>query len=261
MIDKVIQDELRAQYNPDGSSIRNIQLVSLEVLKEIDRICLKNDIKYILSSGTLLGAVRHRGFIPWDDDVDIEMLKEDYDKFLSVLDNDLSEDFVVHSYANDPYFIHPFIKIREKKCEVFGTHPISRKYNKRGCFVDVFPIQEISHISFIISRFLFRKLLWSPLRKYNLGLNYITCVRRVLIETIFPILTKLTSRSKKSYHHIMGSTFKKTRKLEYFTHIKRIKFENEYFNAPEDSHGYLTDLYGNYMELPQAKQGHNLNIK
>lgn len=129
MIPKVLQDELRTQYNPDGSHLRNIQLVSLDILKEIDRICQKCDIKYILSSGTLLGAVRHGGFIPWDDDVDIEMLKEEFDKFLSVLPEELSKDYVLHSYANDPYFIHSFIKIREKKIDVPGVHPLSRKFD------------------------------------------------------------------------------------------------------------------------------------
>ena len=89
MIDEKIQAQLREKYNPDGSAIRDAQLHMLNILKCVDGICRKHNIPYWLSSGTLLGAVRHQGFIPWDNDIDIEMPVEDYKRFLQTYSSNL----------------------------------------------------------------------------------------------------------------------------------------------------------------------------
>ena len=83
------QDDLRARFNPDGSLLRRQQLRMLDILLEVDKICKKHDIRYWLSSGTLIGAMRHDGFIPWDDDLDIEMLRSDYVRLMKVLPSEL----------------------------------------------------------------------------------------------------------------------------------------------------------------------------
>ena len=85
MITDTLQYELRERYNPNGSTLRRQQLRMFEMLQYIDTVCKNHGIRYWLCSGTLLGAVRHGGFIPWDDDVDIEMLREDYRKFVKVM--------------------------------------------------------------------------------------------------------------------------------------------------------------------------------
>ncbi|WP_431605313.1 LicD family protein, partial [Duncaniella dubosii] len=85
MIDPLLQQELRSRFNPDGSPLRRHQLLMLDMLKKINRICVENNIKYWLSSGTCIGALRHGGFIPWDDDVDLEMLEEDFKKLRRVM--------------------------------------------------------------------------------------------------------------------------------------------------------------------------------
>lgn len=82
MIDPKLQAELRAKFNPDGSKLRNYQLYLLQMLKDFDTICNELGVKYWLSSGTLIGAARHGGFIPWDDDIDVEMTKDDYGPLL-----------------------------------------------------------------------------------------------------------------------------------------------------------------------------------
>ena len=96
-------------FNPEGSTLRKHQMKMVEILCVIDKICKKHKINYWLSSGTLLGAVRHHGFIPWDDDLDIEMLAEDYKRFLSVIQSELPNDLVLQSYKTDPNYVAPYV--------------------------------------------------------------------------------------------------------------------------------------------------------
>ena len=113
MISPELQLKLRERFNPEGSMLRRQQQRMLDILLYVDKVCRENDIRYWLSSGTLLGAVRHGGFIPWDDDLDIEMLKEDYEKFMRVfVDND---DYVLQTRHNDKYYLLPFAKLRLQK--------------------------------------------------------------------------------------------------------------------------------------------------
>ena len=113
MIDKKLQAELRAKFNPDGSDLRKLQLRMLDMLKYIDKICRENNITYWLSSGTCLGAVRHEGFIPWDDDIDIEMLEKDYHKFSTIMTSTSISQYIFQTHNNDPAYIYTFGKIRD----------------------------------------------------------------------------------------------------------------------------------------------------
>ena len=94
--------------------LQSLQKVEIEILDEIDRICRMNNINYCLVGGTLLGAVRHGGFIPWDDDVDVAMPRNDYERFMDVCKSELSDDFYLHSIKTDKTYWYPFIKIRKK---------------------------------------------------------------------------------------------------------------------------------------------------
>ena len=100
------------------SKLREIQLVQLQILTEFDRICKKNDINYQLFAGTLLGAVRHKGFIPWDDDVDVCMLRSEYDRFLEIAQQELDPDYFVQNTYTDPEYYNIFTRIRKN-----GTVP------------------------------------------------------------------------------------------------------------------------------------------
>ena len=95
-------EELRKRFNPDGSMLRRQQMRMLEILIEVDRICKKHGIPYWLSSGTLIGAVRHNGFIPWDDDLDIEMMRKDYLRLLQVLPGELPDWLALQNDETDP---------------------------------------------------------------------------------------------------------------------------------------------------------------
>ena len=110
MIDKNFQSELRIKFNPDGSELRTYQLELLKMLIDFDEICRSLNIKYWLSSGTLLGAVRHGGFIPWDDDVDVDMTRDDYKKLVKSFKE--TDKYALQTSQNDPYYFWPYAKLR-----------------------------------------------------------------------------------------------------------------------------------------------------
>ena len=125
----------------NNKKLRKVQMVEVEILDEIDRICKKNNIKYFLVGGTLLGAVRHGGFIPWDDDIDLGMLREDYEKFIDICINsdELDKKYFMHSDETDSDYWLPFIKIR-KNNTTFDEKVIKNCDTHKGIYVDIFPM-------------------------------------------------------------------------------------------------------------------------
>lgn len=140
MITDTLQNELRERYNPDGSILRKQQLRMLEMLQYIDFVCKKHNIRYWLCSGTLLGAVRHGGFIPWDDDVDIEMLREDYKRLIKVLHEEPSSHYAVQTYQSDSDYTLPFGKLRDLHSHVIERGVAKCKYD--GCWIDLFYLEK-----------------------------------------------------------------------------------------------------------------------
>ena len=101
MIDIIMSKELKYKYNPEGSILRKQQMVMLHILENVAKICDDNNIDYWLSSGTLLGAYRHGGFIPWDDDLDIMILRKDLKRFREVMIKSLPADMVLQDHSTD----------------------------------------------------------------------------------------------------------------------------------------------------------------
>ena len=98
------------RFNPEGSVLRLHQMKMLRILEFVDRVCRKHGIRYWLSSGTLLGAARHGGFIPWDDDLDIEMLYRDYKRLMEVLPFELPSNLVLQTMHTDSNYVAPYAK-------------------------------------------------------------------------------------------------------------------------------------------------------
>lgn len=256
MIDIKIQEELRNKYNPDGSLLRAQQMRMLEILSYIDNICKNNNITYWLSSGTLLGAVRHEGFIPWDDDLDIEMLEDDFNKFKEVM---LKEEgkFKLQIHETDPSYLAPYAKVRDLSSYLKEENSNDLYYKYHGIYVDVFCLEPnnsiiltklsgtIQYILFTFNRIPYQNIR-KPLVRFTYGLAY---------KCIFPILKVLSSiRNKEQLRHIHGSAFWDIRNKSDLYPIRKLKFENKYFPCPNNSHNVLTKIYGDYMQLPNDNQ-------
>lgn len=121
----------------ERSLLRRVQMTQLEILQEVDRVCRENDIHWFLCCGTLLGAVRHQGFIPWDDDVDIGMLREDYETFCRLAPEKLNARFCVQSWYTEPAYPLPFAKVRMRN--TLCVEAKSAVFRENGFYIDVFP--------------------------------------------------------------------------------------------------------------------------
>lgn len=253
------KEELRQQYNPDGSLLRAEQLRMLDMLKCIDGICKKHNIQYWLSSGTLLGAVRHGGFIPWDDDLDIEMQREDYRKFLKIIETELPESYVVQSHKTDKKYVYHFIKIRDLKSMIVECDIIAQQYKYKGVFIDIFPLEKSSYYLSRIAGSLFYRLCIYPM-KLTPMLFYVSCFFRViLMNIIFPFFRVLSMwNTDDIVRHSFGATFYAERNLHDIFPLSKIKFEDSYFNAPCNSDVYLKKIYGDYMKIPSHIPSHNM---
>lgn len=130
----------------DPNILRKAQLIMLDMLIEFDAICKKHQLHYWLDSGTLLGAVRHQGFIPWDDDIDLSMSIEDYNKFLKIAQRELSSEIFFQTSETDKNFKFDYIKLRSNKASIVEFHEKDKQINyHQGVFVDVFPMLTIEN--------------------------------------------------------------------------------------------------------------------
>lgn len=252
MIDEKIQQELRAEYNPDGSILRRGQLRMLEILKCVDAICRKHNIPYWLSSGTLLGAVRHGGFIPWDDDLDIEMLREDYLKLLPILRKELPENFVLQDEILEKgFYPYLFVKVRDKNSlinENFDWH-----LKNEGLFIDIFPLEKSYYPLFILSHKLycfFCARFFSNRIIYNIN-------RKLLDKIVFRLFRFLSSfQNTDVVRHTFGMGFLRHRNKTDIFPLVELQFEGHSFYVPNNYDAYLKKMFGNYMRLPDKKVYH-----
>lgn len=252
----------------DNNTLDKLHAVEIEILDEIVRICDKYNLSYFLAGGTLLGAIRHNGFIPWDDDLDITMPRKDYDIFLSVCEKELNSKYLLdYDKTNSKNWL-TFAKIR-KKNTLFLENAAKEQDNFKGIYVDIFtednvinPNSFIEKIRLIIIKTLADTLFW----KSKVG-NDKSKYRRFYLVKIFSILSfkqihslynKLVTKYKNKdteYFVAYNGVYTKReylKKSEFLPFIKW-KFGNKEYNIPKGYDYYLTKLYGNYMKLPPKK--------
>jgi len=250
-----------------SQDLRKMQMIILEMLIEFDRICRKHDIKYSIDGGTFLGAVRHKGFIPWDPDADIVIMRDEYNRFFELCKTELdSERFLLQDYRTDPYYRWGYARILRKNTEYIraGHEHIGAK---NGIFIDIFTMDSVPD-SFIfrrvhcISCFCIRKILWSKAgrkvhpsflkRKWYGLLSLIPRDFMFKIRDMVAACCNKNSISELVRHmcspHPKGHIYGFPRKL--FDDLVEYEFEGHKFFAFKDYDWYLKSIYGDYMTPP-----------
>lgn len=252
--------------------LRKLQLTQVEMLDEIVRICDAHSLNYFLIGGTLLGAARHQGFIPWDDDLDIVMPREDYIKFIKLCATELNDLYYLHSIEMDPEYWVSFIKIRKKNTifEPLQDTKIDTPY--KGVYIDIFPLDnataERSLLQTIqakvvkgLTSFQYRRRNATMITVTPLGIRILWPILSLFsIKTINTWINNIMSINKNeesSYFVNIGSFIdyrKQTMKKEWYFPPKQLMFEGKKYNVPNEWHKVLERLYGNYMELPPEEK-------
>jgi lipopolysaccharide cholinephosphotransferase len=250
-------------------TLRKLQLVELEILEQIDAICTKYNISYFLDSGTALGAIRHGGFIPWDDDVDIGMLRDDYERFIRVAEKELAPQYCIQTRETEPNFGKYSAKVR-KRGTVFPEKG-SEKLAERGIFVDIYPFDYTDNSIRKANRHI------NNARKILLLLRFIQTderrtlfVKRVmhrLASLILPekilenyYLKYCTKYSKTPTSNLTCFSYRMARDNNFIFAFKemvpsrRIQFEGKNFLIMNNSDYYLSIMYHDYMTLPPQEK-------
>lgn len=268
MIDYKLQAELRAKYNPEGSQLRKSQHRMVELLAFLDKICKKHGLTYWLDSGTLLGAVRHGGFIPWDDDTDVCMPRKDALKLIEIMGNEIWDDHIIlQSRNNEKNFPHStWFVLKDTKSEYVSSNEIINRFKYRGLQVDIFMVKEgITPWIFKWSRRLHMLLIqWPITGHHHLGMFRWMAKYNVLLEQylINPIFRMFMRRDKKMAYGL-GTTFYNPHPYDSIYPLSIINFEGYGFNAPKDTDNYLTAIYGDWRKIPDHNHiaVHSTDIK
>lgn len=261
--------------------LERVKRIEMEIMREIDRICRENDIGYFLVGGSLLGAIRHKGFIPWDDDIDIGMLREDYEKFRKLCPKLLASHLSYQSYTDEPTSHYIFDKVRLKDT-YFSTKFSNRFRNiENGLFVDILVYDRTANSNFMQKvhintiRF-FRRLInirW--VGKARRGIHYTASkiFLPVMKKVPFPVYHKFFERAlrmfnfKKNSKYLIDGVGQNLEKgafpAEWFEELIDVQYEDMVFKAPKAYDDYLRHWYGpNYMQLlplSSRNSGHALS--
>ena len=265
----------------ENITLRKVQRVQLEIAKEIDRVCEQNDIRYFLIGGSLLGAVRHKGFIPWDDDLDIGMLRNDYEKFLKMAPEMLDDRYRLIEWKSDFNYPHPMGKVIKK-----GTVYRESKRNdlgEQGIWVDVFPydIADTQKSTFRIRVFKLKVLRGLIRAKCDYrtwysdkGIILAKYIKNIpfRIGAIFvskdALIKKYDQLSQTRHVEANNEVFENGTEnyldwcfpASFFENLIQMDFENYKFYAPQKYHEYLTRAYGDYMILPPVEERENRHL-
>lgn len=245
-----------------------IKKISLEIMKDIHRVCKENNIKYTLIGGSLIGAIRHKGIIPWDDDIDLAMKREEYEKFIRIYSKNHNNQYEILTNVKNKDYYYLFAKVIDKRTLVDEQTVLDIK--DLGVFVDIFPIDNISSKKM---KHTLRKIKW-----YTKALAYrITKKRR---NNIKEYIKKIVFRKdfQKYLNKIQEISLKENNKIcenagvlvcgtgkkdifpsEIFNEYIEVPFEDANFMIIKEYEIFLKHRFGDYMKLPpiEEQQSHH----
>lgn len=257
-----------------NKDLRKAQLLMLKILKEVHKICEENNIKYFLSDGTLIGAIRHQGFIPWDDDLDIGMLREDYEKFCKIAPQILSENFILQNFQTDKGYGLQFGKVILKN--TVWIEKVAKNTNRQwsGIYIDIFPYDNITEnkkMQKLINRlYIFiQGLILIKFKYINISnyesmakkLKYVlkkiylcTISKKLLIYIRDSICKRYLNKSNTLVTKYGGNFYKNQNPYNFYKDLTLQTFEDTSFYIPKNYDKILKNLYGNYMEIPPIEK-------
>lgn len=252
--------DLKEKYNPEGSTLRKAQLRMLEMLKYIDKICKTENIDYQLNAGNVLGAVRHGGFIPWDDDVDIIVPYKDYKRLCKYLEEHPHPQFKLQNHKSDSHFYNFWNVFRDLKSEYIQDNVRHNVRKFRGLQIDIFPIHKGYNLFLHkAAAYLNYKLILKHIEKkrwHRIEVGY--CVLNYVIFPLFYLLSYFVG-DKKVWYHAYGQSWHFRYNASFMFPSKDLKFEDSFFKGPADVVAYLNEEYKDipFNELPPVDKRDN----
>lgn len=255
------------------TDLEHLQKVILSIAKDIDLLCCKNNIEYYLLGGSCIGAIRHKGFIPWDDDLDIIMTPENYSRFLSIAKKELdSEKYYVQEGLKD--WPLDFSKIRLKGTILHEPEDEYASDEMHGIYVDIFRMDNISDDDFVAR---LQYIAYKYYLCYQLSQRaYHSASLKKKIMMVLSSPLKISFLRKPLINWLMNKNLKETHRLGFLCGRTRfrnaitqkniygvpkyVKFEDTVLPVPEHYHEYLTQMFGNYMQLPPVEQRQGLHL-
>lgn len=261
--------------------LRKLQLTELEILRELDRVCRKHNLRYYIVGGTLIGAVRHKGFIPWDDDIDVSMPRKDFNKLCKIAKEEFSGDYFLQTRKTDKKCYFYYAKLR-KSGTYFGEDKFEHTPIHKGIFMDIFPLDHIPECKLLqklyfrlfscLTGFICSKEKTTEFLYKNMSLPFIVTFR--LIQCILPkcfflglrnLLGKIsnTFSSKKNLASLSGfhGYPMEIAPEKWWGDGCDIEFEGLAVRAPSEYKTLLSHMFGDFMELPPEEERINHNVE
>ena len=249
-----------------NETMRKVKKVELEILQEFECVCEMLNLRWYAGYGTVLGAIRHKGFIPWDDDVDVLMPRKDYEIFCKKAQELLPEKYFVQTLETEEEYYQPFAKVRRSDT-TFWEKGTEHDNINHGIYIDIFPLDGYPTKWFAEKLFMIKRIIYNNFLYEDGDLNCLSGYRKVFAVLYRVFRGKLTRKEaafkkeklvkKVAYDEaeIVSCMVEDTPKAEavlksVYGEGLNVPFEDREIKVPTETHEYLTRLYGSYMEFP-----------